>query len=423
MRQNILIAPAVAGVADGTPLAHAAAVAVAVDIKDKAVQIGVVADREALAAQAAPVNALAGQQILAEPAPADGADARVRADLDLGDPAVLVGGLDREPAVGVHAGQVNVHHIADAVLQRLAGEAGRAAGIAVRVPVAGHALVIRAVHGLQPGAVIAPDLGSGGRAGAGRRKVRREADLPVVGNQHMGYLLRGGQRGSARLGTQHRRVARLADDPAVGRHALSLVGFGGCVGAQLVLGHHGQALHQIHRLGRAVHRHVDGLPCAAVVGLRSLGGGGCRIGCRPIGGGGIRRGLGGRRRGAGLDLIHRHGLLGQTALSALVQVGLRGGGRAGHVGQARQQLVGAGQQAVRDGLQVVRALGQVRHVRGGVAARAAVLAGGLGGGALLGVAVHTGLHQRADRRHRLALALILGRRQQRLLRCRDGRGV
>ena len=57
MRQNILIAPAVAGVADGTPLAHAAAVAVAVDIKDKAVQIGVVADREALAAQAAPVNA------------------------------------------------------------------------------------------------------------------------------------------------------------------------------------------------------------------------------------------------------------------------------------------------------------------------------------------------------------------------------
>ena len=81
MRQNILIAPAVAGVADGTPLAHAAAVAVAVDIKDKAVQIGVVADREALAAQAAPVNALAGQQILAEPAPADGADARVRACL------------------------------------------------------------------------------------------------------------------------------------------------------------------------------------------------------------------------------------------------------------------------------------------------------------------------------------------------------
>ena len=53
MRQNILIAPAVAGVADGTPLAHAAAVAVAVDIKDKAVQIGVVADREALAAQPA----------------------------------------------------------------------------------------------------------------------------------------------------------------------------------------------------------------------------------------------------------------------------------------------------------------------------------------------------------------------------------
>ena len=87
MRQNILIAPAVAGVADGAPLAHAAAVAVAVDIKDKAVQIGVVADREALAAQAAPVNALAGQQILAEPAPADGADARVRADLDLGDPS------------------------------------------------------------------------------------------------------------------------------------------------------------------------------------------------------------------------------------------------------------------------------------------------------------------------------------------------
>ena len=75
MRQNVLIAPAVAGVADGTPLGHAAAVAVAVDIKDKAVQIGVVADREALAAQAAPVNALAGQQILAEPAPADGADA------------------------------------------------------------------------------------------------------------------------------------------------------------------------------------------------------------------------------------------------------------------------------------------------------------------------------------------------------------
>ena len=66
---------------------------------------------------------------------------------------------------------------------------------------------------------------------------------------------------------------------------------------------------------------------------------------------------------------------------------------------------------------------EVRRVRGGVAARAAVLAGGLGGGALLGVAVHTGLHQRADRRHRLALALILGRRQQRLLRCRDGRGV
>ena len=423
MRQNILIAPAVAGVADGTPLGHAAAVAVAVDIKDKAVQIGVVADREALAAQAAPVNALAGQQILAEPAPADGADARVGADLDLGDPAVLVGGLDREPAVGVHAGQVNVHHIADAILQRLAGEAGRAAGIAVRVPMAGHALVIRAVHGLQPGAVIAPDLGSGGRAGAGRRKVRREADLPVVGNQHMGDLLRGGQRGSARLGTQHRRVARLADDPAVGRHALSLVGFGGCVRAQLVLGHHGQALHQIHRLGRAVHRHVDGLPCAAVVGLRSLGGGGCRLGRRLTGDGGIRRGLGGRRRGAGLDLIHRHGLLGQTALGALVQVGLRGGGRAGHVGQARQQLVGAGQQAVRDGLQVVRALCQVRRVRGGVAARAAVLAGGLGGGALLGVAVHTGLHQRADRRHRLALALILGRRQQRLLRCRDGRGV
>ena len=210
----------------------------------------------------------------------------------------------------------------------------------------------------------------------------------------------------------------------MGRHALSLVGFGGCVGAQLVLGHHGQALHQIHRLGRAVHRHVDGLPCAAVVGLRSLGGGGCRLT-----GGGIRRGLGGRRRGrrfrrgAGLDLIHRHGLLGQTALGALVQVGLRGGGRAGHVGQARQQLVGAGQQAVRDGLQVVRALCQVRRVRGGVAARAAVLAGGLGSGALLGVAVHTGLHQRADRRHRLALALILGRRQQRLLRCRDGRGV
>ena len=238
----------------------------------------------------------------------------------------------------------------------------------------------------------------------------------------MGYLLRGGQRGSARLGTQYRRVARLADDPAVGRHALSLVGFGGCVGAQLVLGHHGQALHQIHRLGRAVHRHVDGLPCAAVVGLRSLGGGGCRLG-RRLTGGGIRRRLGGRRRGAGLDLIHRQGLLGQTALGALVQVGLRGGGRAGHVGQARQQLVGAGQQAVRDGLQVVRALGQVRRVRGGVAARAAVLAGGLGGGALLGVAVHTGLHQRADRRHWLALALILGRRQQRLLRCRDGRGV
>ena len=403
--------------------------AVAVDIKDKAVQIGVVADCEALAAQAAPVNALAGQQVLAEPAPADGADARVRADLDLGDPAVLVGGLDREPAVGVHAGQVNVHHIADAVLQRLTGESGRAAGIAVRVPVAGHALVIRAVHGLQPGAVIAPDLGGGGRAGAGRRKVRREADLPVVGNQHMGDLLRGGQRGSARLGTQHRRVARLADDPAVGRHALGLVGFGGGVGAQLVLGHHGQALHQIHRLGRAVHRHVDGLPCAAVVGLGGLGGGGCRLGRRLTGDGGIRRGLGGRwrgrrfRRGAGLDLIHRHGLLGQTALGTFVQVGLRGGGRAGHVGQTRQQLVGAGQQAVRDGLQVVRALGQVRRVRGGVAARAAVLAGGLGGGALLGVAVHAGLYQRADRRHRLALALILGRRQQRLLRCRDGRGV
>jgi len=38
----------------------------------------IIAAREALAAQAAPVNALAGQQILAEPAPADGADARVR---------------------------------------------------------------------------------------------------------------------------------------------------------------------------------------------------------------------------------------------------------------------------------------------------------------------------------------------------------
>ena len=36
-------------------------------------------------------------------------------------------------------------------------------------------------------------------------------------------------------------------------------------------------------------------------------------------------------------------------------------------------------------------------------ARAAVLAGGLGGGALLGVAVHTGLHQRADRRIRTDL--------------------
>ena len=97
---------------------------------------------------------------------------------------------------------------------------------------------------------------------------------------------------------------------------------------------------------------------------------GCRLG-RRLTGGGIRRRFGGRRRGrrfrrgAGLDLIHRHGLLGQTALGALVQVGLRGGGRSRPASvEARQQLVGAGQQAVRDGLQVVRALCQVRRVRG-----------------------------------------------------------
>ena len=107
MRQNILIAPAVAGVTDGTPLAHAAAVAVTVHIKDKAIQIGVIADREALAAQAAAIHTLAGQQVFPEPAATDRLAVAIGADLNLGDPAVLVGALDGKPAVGVHACQVD----------------------------------------------------------------------------------------------------------------------------------------------------------------------------------------------------------------------------------------------------------------------------------------------------------------------------
>ena len=184
--------------------------AVTVHIKDKAIQIGVIADREALAAQAAAIHTLAGQQVFPEPAAADRLAVAIGADLNLGDPAVLVGALDGEPAVGVHACQVDAQLVADAVFQRLAGEAGRAAGIAVGVPVAGNLLVVGAVHGLQPGALTAPDFGRRGCTRAGRGEIRREADLPIVSHQHMGNLLGSGQRSCARLCTQHRRIARLA---------------------------------------------------------------------------------------------------------------------------------------------------------------------------------------------------------------------
>ena len=219
----------------------------------------------------------------------------------------------------------------------------------------------------------------------------------------------------------------------MGRHALGFVGFGGGVGAKFVLGHHRQAAHQVHRLGRAVHRHVDGLALSAgaVVGLRGLGRrfrrgrfAAVTVGVRRRGLGRFwRRGVGRGRRGRHLDLVHCDRLLGQRALGTLVQVRLHSVRRACHIGQALEHLVGAGQQAVGDVLQFVGALGQIGGVGGIVPGRAAALAGGLGGGALLGIALHAGPHQGADRGHRLTLALVLGRRQQRLLCGGKGSGV
>ena len=337
--------------------------------------------------------------------------------------------MDGEPVVGVDAGKVDVHHIFNAVLQRLAGEAGRAAGVAVGVPVGGDLLVVGAVHGLQPGAVVAPDLGGRGRAGAGGGKVRRKADLAVVGHQHVGNLLGSGQRGSARLGPQHGGVARLAQDPAMGGHALGLVGLGGGAGAKLVLGHHGQAAHQVHRLGGAVHRYIDGLALgagAAIVGVvvaavvRRIRRGIAVFGAVAAVGGAVRRG--GRGVGVG-DLVHRHGLLGQGAFSALVQVGLGGVGRACHIGQACHQLIGTGQQGVGALLHLTGGLAQVGAGVSAVAGRLAAAAVGGSSGALLGVAVDAGTQQGADGGHRLVFTLVLHGSQQGFVRRHDGRCV
>ena len=236
----------------------------------------------------------------------------------------------------------------------------------------------------------------------------------------MGDLLRSGQRRSARLCAQHGRVARLAQDPAVGCHTLRLVGLGGGVGAKLILRDHGKAAHQIHRLGRTVHRHIDGLTGGtAVVRLRGLGRRGGAVTLRRgfgRGGRGLLRCGGGRC----LELLHRHRLLRQAALGTLVQVRLGCSGGACHIGQARQHLVGAGQQTVCEGLQVAGLLGQIRCLGGKITGCAAVLFGSLNGGALLRVMLHTGLNERLHGRHRLALALVLRRRQQRILRRCDG---
>src|SRR5699024_8705764 len=182
--QDLLVGPAVVGVAHRAPLAHADAVAVAVHVKDEAVAAGIVGDGKALAAQAAAVHALAGQQRFAEPAAAaGGVGAAVGADLHLADPAVLVGGQNLEPAVGVHAAQVNAQHIQDALLQGGAGKPGSAGGGAVGVPVGGSALVVGAFHRLQPGAVVAPHVRRRRGAGGGRRKVGGKADVAVIGDQ------------------------------------------------------------------------------------------------------------------------------------------------------------------------------------------------------------------------------------------------
>src|SRR5699024_5341257 len=105
MGQDILVAPAVLGVADRPPLAHSAAVTVPFDIKDEAIQVGVIADRETLAAQAASVNTATGGQRFAEPSAGAGiVAAGIGAALRMGHPAIFVGGKDREPAVRVNAG-------------------------------------------------------------------------------------------------------------------------------------------------------------------------------------------------------------------------------------------------------------------------------------------------------------------------------
>ena len=188
--------------------------------------------------------------------------------------------------------------------------------------------------------------------------------------------------------------------------------------------HHGQAAHQVHRLGGAVHRYVDGLALgagAAVIGVvisavvRRI-----RRGIAVFGAVAVRRG--GRGVGVG-DLVHRHGLLGQAALGALVQVSLGGVGRACYIGQARHQLVGAGNQRVSALLHLAGLFTQVDAAVGTVAGRLAVGAVGSSGGALLGVAVDAGTQQGTDRGHGLVLALVLHGGQQRVIRRRDGRSV
>ena len=178
-------------------------------------------------------------------------------------------------------------------------------------------------------------------------------------------------------------------------------------------------MHQVHRLGGAVHRHVDGLAfhrrAALLRGGAFACGGAVAFGCA------FRRRLGRFRRGG--DLVHRNALLGQAALSPLVEVGLGLVAGAHDVGQAGQQFVGAGQQRVGRCLHVVDRIAYVAVVGTAPGRVLRLAAVGRSRRALLRVAVDAGPQQAGDGRHRLVFALVLQRRQQRLPGRRDGRTV
>ena len=191
------------------------------------------------------------------------------ADLHLRYIAEGIGGKHFKPLVGVldHR-KIDAQLFLHPAAHGFAAVARRTAGAAVCVPVAGILLVIGAFHRLQIGAIHAPHVLAVHRAIAYRSTVGRKAHLAVVGHQHGGHLRNSLPYGAAGRNARNAGIAALAQYPAVGGHGLRLVGFGGLVAAQLVLGDHGQTFRKVHGLRHTVHGHIDGAALGALYLIR-----------------------------------------------------------------------------------------------------------------------------------------------------------